>query len=131
MQLIKTFVGVKPILGVCLGHQALAMHFGAKLLNLPAVFHGISLPTNIINEGILFKNMPQVIDTGHYHSWVVDEVNFPQDLKITASTKQKYIMAFEHQNQAVCGVQFHPESVLTPLGDKILANWVNENITQN
>lgn len=131
MQLIQTFAGKKPILGVCLGHQALALHFGAKLVNLPAVFHGVSIQTEILNQGILFKNMPKIIATGHYHSWVVDELNFPQDLKITAVANQKYIMAFEHKNQNICGVQFHPESILTPLGDNILANWVQENSTQN
>lgn len=115
----------KNILGICLGHQALGELMGAKLKNLTTVFHGVSTPINIDNQDILFKNLPSTIAVGRYHSWVIDPENLPPDLQITATDFEGNIMAFRHQKLAIYGVQFHPESILTPLGKNILKNWLS------
>lgn len=113
-----------PVLGICLGHQALGQFFGAQLNRLNAVLHGVQLNTSInIHDGI-FEAIPSIIKTGHYHSWVLQENNFPTCLAITAYNKEGGIMAFEHKTLAITGIQFHPESVLTPLGDDILSRWL-------
>lgn len=116
----------KSVLGICLGHQALGHFFGASLKNLPEVLHGVQLETQIANDAGIFRALPDKILTGHYHSWVLNEVQFPTSLKITAHNKEGGIMAFEHSELDICGIQFHPESVLTPLGDTILSSWVNK-----
>ena len=115
----------KPILGVCLGHQAIAEVFGAKLKNLDTVKHGVSskLVIKDSNEKI-FSGMEEDITIGHYHSWVVDKENFPAELKITAEDREGNIMAMRHSKYNVCGVQFHPESVLTDSGLTMLRNWI-------
>ncbi|HRG58363.1 MAG TPA: aminodeoxychorismate/anthranilate synthase component II [Bacteroidia bacterium] len=115
----------KSILGVCLGHQAIGQFFGAEMKALPQVLHGIQLETRLLPNSKLFKDLPETIYTGHYHSWVLNENNFPSNLAITAYNKEGGIMAFEHQTYDICGIQFHPESVLTPQGDLILSNWLN------
>ena len=115
----------KSILGVCLGHQAIGQFFGAEMKILPEVLHGIQLETNLLHHSYLFKNLPKTIYTGHYHSWFLNEVHFPSCLAITAYNKEGGIMAFEHTMYDICGIQFHPESVLTPNGDLILTNWLN------
>ena len=114
----------KPILGICLGHQALGQFFGAGLKNLPKVLHGVQLSTQIKNHNSLFDFLPPTILTGHYHSWVLDEIDFPECLNITAYNDDGGIMAFEHKEYAIIGVQFHPESVLTPNGDAIINRWL-------
>ncbi|MCD7962738.1 MAG: aminodeoxychorismate/anthranilate synthase component II [Rikenellaceae bacterium] len=122
---LKRFASSKSILGICLGEQAIGECFGAKLLNLPDVYHGISSPVKILRaEDPLFRDIPSETEVGRYHSWIVNRENFPDCLQITAEDGEGNIMALAHKEYDVCGVQFHPESVLTPLGDKMLDNWL-------
>jgi anthranilate synthase component 2 len=125
-ELIKRYASTKKILGVCLGHQAIGEAFGASLKNLNQVHHGISIPTNIIvRDEPLFKDVPDRIETGRYHSWVIDSETVPAELIITAIDDEGEVMAIRHAQHDVCGVQFHPESLLTPDGLNIIRNWVN------
>jgi len=126
LPLIKEYAATKSIFGVCLGQQAIGESFGAKLSNLAEVYHGIATPVQVIAKSDLFEGMPSSFEVGRYHSWVVDEKNFPTDLVITSKDDQGYIMSLEHKTYDVKGVQFHPESVLTPDGAKIIANWLNK-----
>ncbi len=126
LPLITEYANSKSILGVCLGHQAIGEAFGGKLINLDRVFHGISTPCSIDNEAALFKNLPANIEVGRYHSWIVADKSFPSDLEVTARDENGYIMAMQHKNYDVQGVQFHPESVLTPDGNRIMSNWIND-----
>ena len=126
--LIDRFSLSHPILGVCLGHQALAEYFGATLLNLPTVHHGVAhtlTQVRALNSSRLFKGLPETLEVGLYHSWAVEEASLPASLRVTARNEQGVIMALEHQNLDICGVQFHPESVLTPQGKAILSNWLS------
>ncbi len=125
MPFIQEIHKIKPILGVCLGHQALGLFFGAGLKQLPEVLHGIQLKTTIKSNNYLFKNIGNSLHTAHYHSWVIDSYQFPNCLEITAQNDAGVIMAIQHKNYDINGIQFHPESVLTPCGDAILKNWVN------
>lgn len=125
LPLLKEYAASKSILGVCLGHQAIAQNFGASLINLDKVYHGISTPVDIIKSDKLFAGLGKRIDAGRYHSWVVSEENFPDTLEITAKDSNGYIMALSHKTYDVKGVQFHPESVLTPTGETILRNWLS------
>ena len=123
-KLIKQYASTKKILGVCLGHQAIGEAFGASLKNLNQVHHGVAIPINIIvNNEPLFTNLPNRMDTGRYHSWVIDKNTIPSDLKITATDDEGEVMAIRHKEFDVCGVQFHPESLLTPDGLKVIENW--------
>lgn len=131
MPLIEEYAATKSILGVCLGHQAIAESFGAQLINLSTVFHGVSTPIQILNvsnvedhSGNIFSGLPNRITVGRYHSWVVSEENFPDQLEITAKDDNGYIMALRHCQYNVQGIQFHPESILTPEGDIIMKNWL-------
>jgi anthranilate synthase component II len=125
LPLIKTYAGKKDILGVCLGHQAIAEVFGGKLRNLDQVLHGVSISVKVNQEDALFKDLPATILTGRYHSWVVDHQDFPEQLEITATDEDGNVMAMRHKTfKNLCSVQFHPESVLTPEGEKIIANWL-------
>lgn len=128
-ELIQRFAHSHPILGVCLGHQALAEFLGARLKNLTQVHHGVSHPVHVDTGGLknpsrLFRGLPKLLDVGRYHSWVVLEESLPKDMKVTARDDQGIVMAMEHQILDICGVQFHPESVLTPQGEAILRNWL-------
>ncbi len=124
-ELIKRYSSTKKILGVCLGHQAIGEAFGGKLKNLNQVHHGVSIPVNIIDRNeSLFSGLPNRIDTGRYHSWVIDRETVPFQLMVTANDDDSQIMAIRHKEFDVCGVQFHPESLLTPEGLKIIENWV-------
>ena len=126
LPLIKEYAPTKSIFGVCLGQQAIGEAFGAGLINLKDVYHGVATPVNIINrEGRIFNGLPDTLEVGRYHSWVVDEKTLPSDLTITAKDDNGFIMALQHQQYDVSGVQFHPESVLTPDGEKIMRNWLN------
>ncbi|MVT11836.1 anthranilate synthase component II [Chitinophaga tropicalis] len=126
LPLIKEYAPTKSIFGVCLGQQAIGEAFGASLINLKDVYHGVATPVNIISrEGRLFNGLPDELEVGRYHSWVVDEKTLPEELVITAKDSNGYIMALQHRTYDVSGVQFHPESVLTPEGEKILRNWLN------
>ncbi|WP_185877021.1 anthranilate synthase component II [Blattabacterium cuenoti] len=123
--LVKTFASTKNIFGVCLGQQAIGEVFGATLLNTKKVYHGISSFIKIIDpKEILFHKLPKKIQVGRYHSWIISPDNFPKELKITAIGDNGEIMALRHKFYNVRGVQFHPESILTPYGEKIISNWL-------
>ena len=144
LPLIKEYASSKPILGVCLGHQAIGEAFGGKLVNLKQVYHGVAtliqvgsresvvgsqqpsarkLNRNLVDSS-LFDGLPAIIEVGRYHSWVVSEEGFPEELDITAVDDNGYIMGLQHKTYDIQGVQFHPESVLTPDGEKIMRNWL-------
>lgn len=122
-EIIATYAPTKSIFGVCLGQQAIAEVFGGSLDNLDQVYHGIATKITIIKDDILFKGMPKEIEVGRYHSWVVN-TNLPKTLEVTSVDENGQIMSLHHKEYDVCAVQFHPESVLTPEGKKILKNWV-------
>ncbi|HMK25448.1 MAG TPA: aminodeoxychorismate/anthranilate synthase component II [Chitinophagaceae bacterium] len=142
LPLIKEYAATKSILGVCLGHQAIGQAFGGMLVNLSTVYHGVATPIRVVkseksdvksetNSRLtshvsrnLFEGLPDVIEAGRYHSWIVSDENFPKELEVTARDDNNYIMALQHKNYDVQGVQFHPESVLTPRGEDILRNWL-------
>ncbi|HEX2536561.1 MAG TPA: aminodeoxychorismate/anthranilate synthase component II [Chitinophagaceae bacterium] len=148
LPLIRQYAPTKSILGVCLGHQAIGEAFGGTLLNLTNVYHGVATPclqlagtaatggpgtTEPSSKGSengtathLFSGLPEEFEVGRYHSWVVAEEGFPQELEITARDRQGMIMALRHKSYDVQGVQFHPESVLTPQGEVILRNWLKQ-----
>lgn len=123
-QLLCELAPTKSILGICLGHQAIAEHFGADLINLSAPLHGVASKIEILKEDYLFVNLPKHFKIGHYHSWVVSEA-FSNDLEILAKDELGNIMALKHKKYDVRGLQFHPESILTENGKAILSNWVN------
>ena len=124
MEVIKRYAGKKSILGVCLGHQAIAEVFGAKLENIPTVFHGIQTAIKIMKEDYLFAGLPNEILAGRYHSWIVSKSDFPNELEVTAVDKAGDIMALKHKTLDLHGVQFHPESMLTPDGVQIIQNFL-------
>ncbi len=113
----------KSILGVCLGHQAIGEVFGGKLVNLEKVFHGVATQIKVVEDDIIFKGLSREIEAGRYHSWIVDQAEFPACLEVTAVDTDGTIMALRHKNYNTRGVQFHPESILTPEGKKILKNF--------
>lgn len=125
MDVIRTYAGRKPILGVCLGEQAIGEVFGGKLTNLDDVFHGIQSQIKLTVSDYLFEGLPSKIKVGRYHSWIVDKNSLPDCLEVTAVSEEGYIMALRHKTLDIRGVQFHPESVLTPEGKQILYNWIN------
>jgi anthranilate synthase component 2 len=130
LQLIKEYASSKSILGVCLGHQAIGEAFGGKLVNLKEVYHGVATPIKVESKKSkvkkdLFEDLPETLEVGRYHSWIVSDENFPKELEVTARDDNNFIMALQHKTYDVQGVQFHPESVLTPMGEKILRNWLN------
>lgn len=124
LEVIRTYAGRKPILGVCLGEQAIGQAFGGKLTNLSEVFHGIQTNVKIKNKDYIFSGLPTEIPVGRYHSWVVDTEEFPEELVITAISSEGQIMALKHREYDVHGILFHPESVLTPDGKQIVGNWL-------
>lgn len=125
LEVIKTYAGRKPILGVCLGHQAIGEYFGGQLVNLSEVFHGVATPAIRIADDYLFDNLEDKIEVGRYHSWVVDRDSIPDSLEITSISDEGYVMSLRHREYDIRGIQYHPESVLTKDGKKILANWLN------
>ena len=124
MEVIKKYAGKKSILGVCLGHQAIAEAFGAKLENIPTVFHGVQTAIKIVEEDYLFAGLSKEILAGRYHSWIVSKSDFPDELEVTAVDKAGDIMALKHKTLDLHGVQFHPESILTPDGVQIIQNFL-------
>lgn len=124
-KLIRKYGNRKKILGVCLGHQAIAEVYGARLENMQEVMHGISSQVEIVvKDEKLFSHLPSFIEVGHYHSWVVSKIDFPDCLIITSQDGNGSIMSFKHKIHDVQGIQFHPESILTPNGKEILRNWL-------
>ena len=124
LDVIRTYAGRKPILGVCLGHQAIGEAFGGKLENLSDVFHGVATPCHIIADDPIFSGIPRDITIGRYHSWVVSREEFPDCLEVTAESDEGQIMALRHRELNIRGIQFHPESVLTPEGKKMIQNFL-------
>ena len=124
LEVIRTYAGRKPMLGVCLGEQAIGQAFGGKLTNLSEVFHGIQTNVKIKNKDYIFDGLPTEIPVGRYHSWVVDTDGFPEELVVTAISPEGQIMALKHREYDVHSIQFHPESVLTPDGKQIVGNWL-------
>jgi anthranilate synthase component 2 len=125
LPLIKRYAPEKSILGVCLGHQAIAEAFGGRLLNLEKVYHGMATPAHIVAPDYIFDGLPQTIEVGRYHSWIADPAAFPTNaLTITATDDEGNIMALKHKTYDVHGVQFHPESVLTPQGREIIDRFL-------
>ena len=125
--LIKEYAQTKSLLGVCLGHQAIAEAFGGKLSNLDTVYHGVATPIKILDtQSEIFEGLEKEILVGRYHSWIVSDDNFPGELEITARDEHGYIMALQHKKYDIQGVQFHPESILTPeaVGERMIRNWL-------
>lgn len=131
LPLIKEYASSKSMLGVCLGHQAIGEAFGGKLINLSTVYHGVATPITVgeskgDKESPLFRDLPKELEVGRYHSWIVAEEGLPAELEITARDHNNFIMAMQHKKYDVQGVQFHPESVLTPMGERMVRNWLNK-----
>ena len=124
LDVIRTYAGKKPMLGVCLGHQAIGECFGAQLTNLSEVFHGVATEGTQFGNDPIFAGLPQRITMGRYHSWVVSKDGLPSCLEITAESDEGQIMALRHKEYDIHGIQFHPESVLTPEGRKIIENFI-------
>lgn len=124
MDVIRRYKDSKPMLGVCLGHQAIGEVFGAKLVNLSEVYHGVATPVDIVADDPIFSGLPRRFDAGRYHSWAISPDGFPDSLEITATSPDGCIMAIRHRLLPIHGIQFHPESVLTPDGRKIVENFI-------
>ena len=124
-EVIRRYAGVKPILGICLGEQAIGEAFGGTLVNLDEVFHGVQTPCRRVADDYLFAGLPAEFPVGRYHSWVVDAATLPACLEATALSPEGQVMALRHRDLDLRGLQFHPESVLTPDGPAILRNWLN------
>ncbi len=132
LDIIKEYGSKKSMLGVCLGHQAIGEAFGGKLHNMSKVLHGIATPVELTEtNSILFEGLPKVFDVGRYHSWIVQNENLPECLEVTSYDNDGFIMSMKHKEYDVQGVQFHPESVLTPLGEEIIKNWLFKNNDQH
>lgn len=123
-EFLKRYARRKPILGICLGHQALGEFFGGKLKNLSEVYHGVATPIDIVKDDYLFDGISSGTEVGRYHSWVVDTEDFPDELEITAMSADGAVMALRHRELDIRGVQFHPESIMTKEGGKMLGNWL-------
>ena len=124
LPLIKRYAAEKKILGVCLGHQAIGEVFGANLINMNKVVHGKSKNTRVIGDDKVFKGLPLEFESGRYHSWVLDNDTIQEPLQVTAVDDDGFVMAIKHKTYDVHGVQFHPESVMTPLGKQMMENWL-------
>lgn len=129
-EVIRQYAPTKPILGVCLGHQAICEVFGGRLENMDQVYHGVSTKAILLSENEpLFKNLVSPIEIGRYHSWIASKKGFPEELEITSEDENGQIMSIRHRWYDVCGIQFHPESILTPNGKQIIENWINSQST--
>jgi anthranilate synthase component II len=128
LDIIKKYAPAKSILGVCLGHQAIGEAFGGRLHNMNRVIHGMATPVTLtLTKSNLFNELPETFDVGRYHSWIVEKEHLPECFEVTSYDENSNIMSMKHKEFDVEGVQFHPESVLTPLGEKIIENWLNSN----
>ncbi len=126
LPLIKEYGSTKSILGVCLGHQAIGEAFGGTLTNLSTVYHGVATSCKLVTGKSLFNGLPSEIAVGRYHSWIISNENFPSELEVTATDENGFVMALQHKTYDITGVQFHPESVLTPDGETIMRNWLKQ-----
>lgn len=126
LPVIERYAGKKPILGICLGEQAIGESFGGTLVNLSDVFHGVQTPCTITQQDYLFEGLPANIQVGRYHSWVVDAASLPDCLEAIAVSDEGQVMALRHKDYDVRGIQFHPESVLTPDGKRMIENWIKK-----
>ena len=124
LDVIRTYAGRKPILGVCLGHQAIGEVFGGTLRNLSDVYHGVATPVTVTADDYLFEGLDRTFEVGRYHSWVVDTKGLPDCLEVTSVSQEGYIMSLRHREFDIRGIQYHPESVLTPVGRTIIKNWL-------
>ena len=124
LDVIHSYAGLKPMLGVCLGHQAIGEAFGGKLINLKEVFHGVATDCVHYDNDVIFKGIDRYFKIGRYHSWVVDKEDFPDSLEITAVSDDGEITGLKHKHYNIHGIQFHPESVLTPEGKRMINNWL-------
>lgn len=122
---IRHYAGKKPMLGVCLGEQAIGEVFGGTLVNLTDVYHGVQTPVDIVAHDYIFDGLEKEIKVGRYHSWVVSREGFPAELEVTSVSKEGFVMALRHRNFDIHGIQFHPESVLTPDGLRIIKNFLD------
>ena len=125
MDLVQLAIRIKPVLGVCLGHQAIAEAFGGKLKQLPQVYHGVARDALVEISNPMYQNCPNTFDAGSYHSWTVSENDFPKELIVTARDNQREILSFIHVSKPIWGLQYHPESILTPQGPTIVRNWLD------
>ena len=124
-ELLMEYAGKKPIVGVCLGHQAIGQRFGAKLTNLQDVYHGVQTNAYATASDYILEGMGESFPVGRYHSWIVSEEDFPECLEITSRDDEGNIMSLHHRELDIHGVQFHPESLLTPDGIRIISNFIN------
>lgn len=124
-EVIKKYAATKSIFGVCLGLQAIGEVFGGTLTNLEKVYHGVATKVSKTEDDFIFNDLPNEFEVGRYHSWVVSNENLPADLIVTSTDENGQIMSMKHANFDIRGVQYHPESVLTPYGKKILENWLS------
>jgi len=125
-KIVKKFYKSKSFLGICLGHEAIAMAFGGTIHHLGRVFHGITKRTKICSlKNYVFEDVPEEFEAGLYHSWALDEKTFPAELEITSRAEDGVIMAFTHKEYDLTGFQFHPESIMTKVGQKLIYNWLN------
>lgn len=124
LDVIKNYAGRKPILGICLGHQALGEFFGGTLVNVGEVVHGVATPSHRIVDDYIFEGLPETIMVGRYHSWVVSTANFPDCLEATSFSDDGRMMSLRHKEFDIRGIQYHPESILTPDGKMIVSNWL-------
>jgi anthranilate synthase component 2 len=127
-EVIKTYAATKPIFGVCLGLQAITEVFGGSLENLENVFHGVATTMKVISQdAIIYKNIPTEFEAARYHSWIASLIDFPEELEITAVDEFGSVMSLQHKKYNICAVQYHPESILTPIGEQIVRNFIEAN----
>ena len=125
-EVIKTYAGKKPIFGVCLGLQAITEVFGGTIINLDEVFHGVATEMSVTDKNaIIFKDVPETFLAARYHSWAATDKGFPNELKVTARDEDGLIQAIEHKVFKISAVQFHPESILTEVGEQLVTNFIN------
>jgi len=125
-EVIRTYAVTKPIFAVCLGLQAITEVFGGSIINMDKVYHGVATTMEVIDkDALIFQGLPKKFEAARYHSWIASEENFPEELKITAIDDQGGVMALAHKKYNISAVQFHPESILTPLGEKIVRNFID------